>query len=137
MTIILCLDNRNGLMFNNRRLSRDENVIRDIIELLNGQKLYCLEYSRSLFQHYGFEEHLYVMESIYTNMSDTIWFIENVDFDIHLFPVSCFIVYYWNRIYPADTVLDQSILEGYKLLSSKDFSGTSHENITKKIYVKV
>ena len=29
MTVIVCLDNANGMMFNHRRQSRDANVVKD------------------------------------------------------------------------------------------------------------
>ena len=35
MTIIVCLDDKNGLSFNNRRQSRDKILIEDIIQTYN------------------------------------------------------------------------------------------------------
>ena len=32
MTVIVCLDNANGMMFNHRRQSRDANVVKDILK---------------------------------------------------------------------------------------------------------
>ena len=39
MTVILCLDDRCGMAFNNRRQSRDKAVINDILTHLNGERL--------------------------------------------------------------------------------------------------
>ena len=36
MTVIVCLDNANGMMFNHRRQSRDANVVKDILKTING-----------------------------------------------------------------------------------------------------
>ena len=33
MTVIVCLDNANGMMFNHRRQSRDANVVKDILKI--------------------------------------------------------------------------------------------------------
>ena len=39
MQVILCLDDRNGMMFNHRRQSRDRAVIQDILENLRDKQL--------------------------------------------------------------------------------------------------
>ena len=49
MTVIVCLDNANGMMFNHRRQSRDANVIKDILKTINGASLLIAPYSASLF----------------------------------------------------------------------------------------
>ena len=40
MKMIVCLDDRNGVSFNNRRQSRDRVVIQDILTLTRGHGLY-------------------------------------------------------------------------------------------------
>jgi hypothetical protein len=42
------------------------------------------------------------------------------------------IVYKWNRVYPADVEFEMPA--GFVLESSTDFTGFSHEQITKEIY---
>ena len=49
MTVIVCLDNANGMMFNHRRQSRDANVVKDILKTINGASLLIAPYSESLF----------------------------------------------------------------------------------------
>ena len=44
MKIIICLDDDNGMMFNNRRQSRDEKVVKDIIEMTDGHSLWMNDY---------------------------------------------------------------------------------------------
>jgi hypothetical protein len=47
------------------------------------------------------------------------------------------ILYKWNRDYPADFYFDIPLSEhGWKLISSEDFVGSSHDKITEEIYVK-
>ena len=48
MKIIVCVDNEYGMMFNNRRQSRDREVIHDIIHNIEGV-LWIGEYSKELF----------------------------------------------------------------------------------------
>lgn len=42
MTVIVCLDNANGMMFNHRRQSRDANVVKDILKTINGASLFVV-----------------------------------------------------------------------------------------------
>lgn len=49
MTVIVCLDNANGMMFNHRRQSRDANVVKDILKTINGTSLLIAPYSEPLF----------------------------------------------------------------------------------------
>lgn len=50
MIIIACVDERNGLMFNHRRQSRDLAVCRDILQECSGKRLYMSAYSGKLFE---------------------------------------------------------------------------------------
>ena len=46
-------------------------------------------------------------------------------------------VYKWNRRYPTDTYFDLDLAAlGFKLTSSEEFAGYSHEKITKETYRK-
>ena len=49
MIIIACVDERNGMMFNRRRQSRDSAVCGDILRECGGKKLYMNTYSGKLF----------------------------------------------------------------------------------------
>ena len=49
MTVIVCLDNANGMMFNHRRQSRDANVVKDVLKTINGASLLIAPYSEPLF----------------------------------------------------------------------------------------
>ena len=49
MNVIICLDQNNGMLFNNRRQSGDRIVRKNILEYINGAKLYMDEYSFKQF----------------------------------------------------------------------------------------
>ena len=51
MKLIVCLDERKGMMFNNRRQSRDRVLIDNMIEMIGDDKLYIAPYSESLFEN--------------------------------------------------------------------------------------
>ena len=43
------------------------------------------------------------------------------------------IVFCWNRRYPADVFLDVDVT-AWKKVAEREFSGTSHERITERVY---
>ena len=47
------------------------------------------------------------------------------------------LLYRWNRTYPADQYLDfDPAAAGFRLVSTTDFSGSSHKTLTKEVYTK-
>ena len=96
MKLIVCLDDKNGMMFNKRRQSRDRVLIENVLELCKGEKLYTNEYSSKLFPENSVE----VFDSI-ENVGNEYCFAEN--FTVNEENIEEIIVYKWNRLYPADT----------------------------------
>ena len=77
MKVIVCCENNNGMMFNNRRVSRDKVVIKKIIELTKGCKLWMNNYSYALFEN---EEavNVNIAENVMTETAeDEYCFVEN------------------------------------------------------------
>ena len=132
MNIIICLDDRNGMMFNKRRQSRDKKVIQDMRELCVESHLWTSDYSGLLFEM----KDVYVTDNFLEHAAeDDYCFIESIDPNEIEVPINKIVVYRWNRIYPADLycTLDFS---NYKLIDEKEFPGSSHEKITRQIYQK-
>lgn len=130
MEIIICLDDNNGMLFNNRRQSRDSKVLLDIKNSLNG--------SLTIFP---FSEKLVSSAEIpYEIMSgsaseNTVLFVEDRGIKEFLPVTNKITVYRWNRVYPADMSLDIVLsAEGFRITQTVDFEGTSHEKITKEVY---
>ena len=133
MNLIVCLDNRNGMMFNKRRQSRDKVLCERVLALVPG-KLYMSEYSAKLFGesakiiadndfalHAGAGDYCFCEEPPVT--------LENVD---------QIIIYRWNRHYPADRHFGFDLDDlGFELASSEDFIGNSHPVITEQIFKKI
>ena len=128
MKLIVCLDDKNGMMFNKRRQSRDRVLIENVLELCKGEKLYTNEYSSKLFPENSVE----VFDSI-ENVGNEYCFAEN--FTVNEENIEEIIVYKWNRLYPADTYFNID-LAGWNLTETVDFEGSSHEKITRGIYVR-
>jgi hypothetical protein len=130
MEIIICLDDNNGMLFNNRRQSRDSKLLLDIKNSLNG--------SLTIF---SFSEKLVSSAEIpYEIMSgsaseNTVLFVEDRGIKEFLPVTNKITVYRWNRVYPADMSLDIVLsAEGFRITQTVDFEGTSHEKITKEVY---
>ncbi len=128
MKLIVCLDDKNGMMFNNRRQSRDKILIENMLELCKSEKLYTNEYSVKLFPENSVE----IMENP-AETENGYCFAENFLVDEEY--VEEIIVYKWNRLYPADTYFNID-LENCKLTETIDFEGSSHEKITRERYVR-
>ncbi|MCI5911420.1 MAG: ribonuclease Z [Oscillospiraceae bacterium] len=129
MDLIVCLDDDDGMKFNHRRQSRDQKVINDILNNLEGQKLYSDEESRILFPK---------------NRLDIVYVSDLTDIEGYFFAESTsnipeeknidnLIIYKWNRRYPSDEKFPIPYHE-WKMISSVEFVGKSHEKITKEIY---
>lgn len=134
MHIILCLDDRNGMMFHNRRQSRDRNVIQDVVEHRGEKQILIRPISIPLFQ--GYEQEVLVDENLLEHgKPGDLCFIEDLALGDYVSNIETITVYRWNRHYPADTTLDISLKDHWKLVSQDQFPGYSHEKITKEVYV--
>ncbi len=129
MDLIVCLDDNNGMKFNHRRQSRDQKVIEDIINSLNGKKLYATEESHILFLSDDADV-IYVANS--ENL-DGCFFVESASVIPEEERIDNLIIYKWNRCYPSDEKFPIPYNE-WKMISSVEFVGKSHERITKEIY---
>lgn len=127
MNIIVCVDDNNGMLFNNRRQSRDRELIRRIMSITEGHKLWMNAYSARLFGD-GVDVAEDFLER--TEPGD-FCFIENVP--VPREGIEQVILYRWNREYPANVYFDLD-LNGIEPSSIYEFEGFSHECITEEIY---
>ena len=134
MTAIVCIEDRGGILFLNRRVGRDAFVSRDIASDHNS--VLMTEYSRPLFD--GLDIDTVISKSPLSAAGDSdVCFIESGDIKDNLDRISRLIVYNWNRRYPSDVKLGFSPGDvGYRLVASSEFVGNAHEKITKEIYEK-
>lgn len=128
MKLIVCLDDKNGMLFNKRRQSRDKILIENVLELCKGKRLYTNDYSSTLFP----ENSVFICENM-NEIQNGYIFAEN--FTVNEEKIEEIIVYKWNRVYPADTFFNIS-LDKWNLTETIDFAGSSHEKITRERYVR-
>lgn len=136
MHIIVCVDDRGGMLFNSRRQSRDRLLIADVMSYLGDKKIYISSFSKILFE--GFEDRYIIDDTIPKGLrADDICFVENVDVLPYIGDINCITVYRWNRAYPGDTFFKVDLeREGFALSSTYEFAGYSHEKITREIFEK-
>lgn len=111
MKLIVCLDEAGGMAFNNRRQSRDAEVVKRIMEI--APVLHINSYSQDLFPDAttGLGEVYFAEVDLPCDAPDEIY------------------IFNWNRLYPQDFKFSID-LDNYELLSTEEFSGTSHDKIT-------
>jgi hypothetical protein len=132
LTVYLCLDDRNGLLFNGRRLSRDAHLLADMAAMVP-ENLTIDPFSEKLITAAGIP---YVLagEDI---PEDAHFFLENRNPEDLLPAAKVLVLYRWNRHYPSDFRWEGSPADhGFLLSESSEFSGKSHDIITKEVYVK-
>ena len=131
MNIILCVDDNNGMMFNNRRQSQDAALRQKISEITNGSPVYMNSYSANQFQN---ECNTIVKEDFLSYVSENDFcFIENVVVDAK--KINKIYLFKWNRKYPADFYFKIDLKEiGLKRTKKEEFEGSSHKKITLEVY---
>ena len=131
MKLIVCIDLNNGMLFNNRRQSKDRSLIEHIYNLVGENKLWITEFSKKLFEEENYN--LFEIDDIKNIKEDDFIFIENYSPKILEDKLNEIILFNWNRNYPADLYFDIA-LDNWNLDSEIEIEGSSHEKITQKIY---
>ena len=135
MILIVCVDERNGMMFNNRRQSRDKILTGHIIEKAKDKKLWITTFSKYIF-NIEEDENIMIDDNFYSIAEkEDYCFIENIDVNNFIDKVDKIIIYNWNKHYPADRYFNIN-LNNWEIISEENFEGYSHENITEKIFVR-
>ena len=136
MTVFVCIDDRGGMIFNKRRLSKDKMIICDIEKEVMDEILYITDFSEALFADSNVSA-LSVPDPLSCAQEKDFVFIENLTLKSFIDKIDKLIIYKWNRKYPFDLSLDvDPAKDGFSLESSSSFKGNSHDKITKEIYVK-
>lgn len=129
MTLILCVDDRGGLMFNRRRQSQDRLVRQDMLRLCGGRPLAVSPYTARQF---AAEDSIAVTAE--PREEDT-FFLEDLPPQPFLERAKKLVLYHWNRAYPGDVRIDLPP-QGWKLEEQTEFPGYSHEKITREVYTR-
>lgn len=132
MKVIVCVDDKGGVMFNHRRQSQDCVLREHILEMASGQTLWMNSYSAKMF---GDLPNIAVAEDFLDKAAeDDFCFVEDTSIAGYEHAIKEIIVYKWNRVYPADKYFNLPADLEFKLAETCDFAGFSHEKITKEVY---
>lgn len=133
MIMVVCIDDRGGMLFNRRRQSKDHMLRQDLLREAAGRTLWMNAYSARQFA--PLPENIRVAEDFPARAGkEDFCFFENVNPVPWLEKAEMIVLYHWNRHYPADRWFPQP-LPGRTVQRTEDFAGSSHENITKEILV--
>ena len=134
MNIIICVDDRMGMMFHNRRQSKDRKVREDMLSLVP-DKLWVSPYTARQFEEYE-QERLQIAEDFLEQAQvGEYCFVEEQNVTEYEEKIEQIILYRWNRTYPADTYFTLNLSTFY-LEERKDLTGNSHPDIVREIYRK-
>lgn len=136
MKVIVCLDDKRGMFFNERRQSRDRVLNADVVKMTEGSRLLADPYSRILFEDIC---PTLVCDGNFLEIAETedYCFVENRALSNCADRIDEIIIYWWNRRYPTDVFFDidpESL--GFRRVSMTEFEGSSHEKITKEIFAR-
>ncbi|MGN0505174.1 MAG: ribonuclease Z [Lachnospiraceae bacterium] len=135
VTVFVCLDDNNGMMFGKRRQSMDAKVREDILKSVPKEKrLMVTAYTAKQFA--SETERLWITEALPSaDDEDTYFFSEATPLAPIEKVIHTLIIYRWNRRYPADVYLDLDLSE-WEERESTEFAGNSHEKISRLTYYR-
>lgn len=132
MHLIFCVDDRDGLLFCGRRLSRDSKLNEHILQLTAGYRLWVSPYSAKLFP----KESVCVDPDFQQKAgAGEYCFLEDLPTPEAYEQRESVILYHWNRAYPATVRFPRALLENMRLVGAEEFPGSSHEKISMERYV--
>ncbi len=132
MEIFLCLEDRGGMLFHGRRLSRDRAVTADLLAAAGPAGLWVAPFSRGLFAP---GDPVRAAEDFLLRAGERdACFVEDRPLLPHLARIRAVTVYRWNRRYPFDRALDLDLSQ-WRLASVEEFPGYSHPILTKERYI--
>lgn len=142
MTCVICLGDRDGVMFNQRRVSRDAAVTGRILKIAAEHgPLNITPYTlRLLPQENTPSCVVHICDHPAAEEKGTCWVEDTIG---ELRPDTAadrLILFHWNRAYPADSLFDREAFfsgDKWELVSQEEFPGKSHEKITMEVYRRV
>lgn len=133
MILMVCIDDRGGMMFNHRRQSRDRVLCARMLDIAKGARLHVTPYTQKIFDPAA---PLCVSDAPWLEAGAGEYYFAE-DGEIPMADVEKVYLYRWNRAYPGERFFDADLATlGFTLTHSEDFSGYSHECITEEIYIK-
>ncbi|MBE5817123.1 MAG: ribonuclease Z [Clostridiales bacterium] len=133
MTLIICIDEKGGLSFANRRQSQDRALREYIMSNFVTDKIIMSNYSYKQFSEYT---NVIADDDFLINaVKGDVCFIEG--YEIPVDRASKIILCNWNRHYPADKFFNTDLAaKGFDKISENRIKGYSHDEITIETYIR-
>lgn len=136
MKIIVCLDDRDGMLFHKRRQSSDRVLIDKIVEMTTHSTLWMDPYSQKLFdatKQNICADPLFLQRAA----QGEFCFVENEDVSPYAASIEEIILFRWNRTYPADLYFPMALLSDFhKKGDTLTFCGNSHDMISMEVFIR-
>lgn len=134
MKIAVCLDDKNGMLFAGRRQSMDRVLREAFLQLAEGGDVWMDSYTAGQFAEDTAQ--IRVDAQFLEKAGEDDWcFVEKANLSEVADRVKAFVIYRWNRTYPSDVKFPADLFaDRWKLISSREFAGSSHEKITEEVY---
>lgn len=133
MHIIVCVDDRMGMLFNHRRQSRDRVLTEYLLKRAEGHTLYMSPFSEKLL---GAKSGTTVSPDFLREAQPGDYcFVEDQPLSPWEDAMESLILCRWNRAYPGDFFLDLD-LKNWQKAEACEFPGSSHDKITVETYLK-
>lgn len=132
--IAFAIDDRGGMMFNDRRVSKDSVLREEVLGLARsvGGLVRVRPYSLTQFAE---DDSVQAFDAPWNDaQAGDIVFIEDVD-PATVPGITKVTLFRWNRTYPYD-LASTFDFDGFELTETKEFGGSSHERITEETWVK-
>ncbi|MCI8667768.1 MAG: ribonuclease Z [Dorea sp.] len=138
MIAVVCVDEKNGMMFHGRRQSQDRSLRENLLRECGEKRLYMNEYSARMFKEASGSQIIASEDFLCNAGVGEFCFVEDRDVGDFLQKLESVIVYKWNRCYPADVYFSINLTnENWVLVRTEEFRGSSHDRITKEVYQKL
>ena len=136
MHIIVCVDDRLGMMFNHRRQSRDSILREYILNMTEGHKLWMNHYS--VMQFKDDKNNNIVVDDDFMQLAshDDYCFVEDLDLSSYEDQIDSITLCKWNRSYPGDLFFTIN-LSTWELVRSDELVGSSDDLIEIEVYSNV
>lgn len=135
MRVIVAVDDRNGMLFHNRRQSQDRALRERILSMTQGKRLWMNAYTRQQFKNIS-DLQLYESEDFLDRAEkEDYCFVETQSIISYQDKIEELVLCKWNRKYPGDFFFDIDLTDGgWTLVKAEEFPGFSHDKITMEVY---
>lgn len=130
MKLVLCVDDRLGMMFNGRRQTQDS-ILRDyLVKMALPAGLWMSPYTEKQFKNSKYP--ITVSNDLTATPDGCYCLIE--DGEIPTNNIEEVLLVKWNRTYPADKYFNSEMLGELELCHNEEIKGSSHDKITLEFY---